>query len=209
MSSPKSILLLAAGAFALSACTVPADRQNTATGAAAGAAIGGLIGATNNTQSALIGAALGAGVGAIIGDKLDAQEAALRQSLGSDQILIENTGTELIVTMPQDILFDVDSAELQPALRNDLGALAGNLNDYPDTQVRVIGHTDNTGAASYNLALSKKRAASVAGVLSQSGVDTGRVLAIGAGEESPVASNLDEFGRAQNRRVEIVISPTV
>lgn len=209
MFSRKSTLLLAAGAFALSACTVPVDRQNTATGAAAGAAIGGLIGATNNTQSALIGAALGAGVGAIIGDRLDAQEAALRESLNSDQIMIENTGRELIVTMPQDILFDVDSADLQPTLRSDLGALAGNLNEYPDTQVRVIGHTDNTGAASYNLALSKKRAASVAGVLSQNGVDSGRVLALGAGEDEPVASNLDETGRAQNRRVEIVISPTV
>ncbi len=209
MFSRKSTLLLAAGAFALSACTVPADRQNTATGAAAGAAIGGLIGATNDRKSALIGAALGAGVGAIIGDRLDAQEAALRESLNSDQIMIENTGRELIVTMPQDILFDVDSADLQPTLRSDLGALAGNLNDYPDTQVRVIGHTDNTGAASYNLALSKKRAASVAGVLSQNGVDSGRVLALGAGEDEPVASNLDETGRAQNRRVEIVISPTV
>ncbi|MEM9395738.1 MAG: OmpA family protein [Pseudomonadota bacterium] len=202
-------LLLAAGAFALSACTVPANRQNTATGAAAGAAIGGLLGATNDTQTALIGAALGAGVGAIIGDRLDAQEAALRESLNSDEILIQNTGRELVVTMPQDILFDVDSAALQPTLRGDLGLLAGNLNEYPDTQVRVVGHTDNTGAASYNLALSKERAASVAGVLSQNGVDTGRVLAIGAGEDQPVASNLDEAGRAQNRRVEIVISPTV
>lgn len=209
MSPKLSLFVVPACALAVSACSVPADRTNTATGAAAGAAIGGLLGATNDTQSALIGAALGAGVGAIIGDRLDAQEAALRDSLGSDDIMIENTGRELIVTMPQDILFDVDSAELQPNLRSDLGVLAGNLMEYPDTQVRVVGHTDNTGAASHNLALSKRRAASVAGVLNQNGVPNTRVLAIGAGEDEPVASNLDETGRAQNRRVEVVITPTV
>ncbi|WP_425091705.1 OmpA family protein [Tropicimonas sp. S265A] len=209
MSMRFPLIFLSASAVALSACAVPEDRQRTATGAAAGAAIGGLLGATNNRETALIGAAVGAGVGAIIGDKLDAQEAALRQSLGNDQVQITNTGSELIVTMPQDILFPVDSAVLQPTLQSDLAALAQNLQAYPDTTVQVIGHTDNTGAASYNLDLSKRRAASVSSVLTQNGVPSGRIVAIGAGEDRPVASNLDEAGRAQNRRVEIVITPTV
>lgn len=203
------IILLTAGTLALSACAVPQERQNTAAGAAAGAAIGGLLGATNNRDTALIGAAVGAGIGAIVGDRLDKQEAALRQSLGNDQVRIVNTGSELVVTMPQDILFAVDSAQLQPTLRADLGALADNLLEYPDTTVQVIGHTDNTGAAAYNLDLSKRRAASVSGVLVQNGVPANRIVAIGAGEDRPVASNLDEAGRAQNRRVEIVITPTV
>jgi len=209
MSTRVTFLSLIAGAVVLSACTVPEDRTRTATGAAIGAVVGGAIGATENREKALLGAALGAGAGAIIGDRLDKQAADLRQSIGNEDVEIVNTGSNLVVTMPQDILFAVDSAALQPALRSDLQAVAGNLMAYPDTTVQVIGHTDNTGSAAYNLDLSQRRAGSVASVLTGAGVPAGRVVAIGAGEDRPVASNLNEAGRAQNRRVEIVMTPNV
>ena len=211
-------LVLLAGAVALAGCTDPyAPRQpgaptNAQTGAIAGAMIGGFLGATaeddddrlaRTAAGALIGGALGGGIGSV----LDRQEAESRQQLGSN-VQIVNTGSALVVTMPQDILFATDSAVLRPDLQADLYAVARNLNAYPNSRIEVIGHTDSTGSSSYNLGLSTRRANAVAAVLMQSGVAPGRIDAIGRGEAQPVASNLNEAGRAQNRRVEIIIRPT-
>jgi outer membrane protein OmpA-like peptidoglycan-associated protein len=96
---------------------------------------------------------------------------------------------------------------LTGALRNDLSTLASSINSYPDTTVNVIGHADNTGGAAFNQDLSTRRAQSVSSVLVQSGVSSNRVRAIGRGEDAPIASNLTPEGRAQNRRVEITITP--
>ncbi|MCL4105115.1 UNVERIFIED_CONTAM: hypothetical protein GTU68_018822 [Idotea baltica] len=109
--------------------------------------------------------------------------------------------------MPQDILFATDSAVIRSDLRRDVQALAGNLQAYPNTNVSIIGHTDNTGDASYNQQLSQRRADSVRGILIDSGISSARVRSIGRGENDPVATNLTAEGRAQNRRVEIVIRP--
>ena len=77
-----------------------------------------------------------------------------------------------------------------------------------DTRIEVIGHTDNTGSAAFNQDLSQRRASSVANVLRDSGVPSNRLVTFGRGEEQPIASNLTPEGRAQNRRVEIIIRPT-
>ena len=100
-----------------------------------------------------------------------------------------------------------DSAALRPDLTNDLYAVAANLQKYPASTIQVVGHTDNTGTAGYNQDLSQRRAGSVAGVLISAGVPGSRIVAVGRGEDQPVASNLTPQGRAQNRRVEIVIRP--
>ena len=139
---------------------------------------------------------------------MDRQAQELRSDLSNDQIKIENTGSELIVTMPEGILFDIDSAAIRASLQRDVRALAGNLQDYPDSTVDVIGHTDNTGSASYNQDLSARRAGAVAGVLLEAGVANFRVRSYGRGENEPVATNLTPEGRQQNRRVEIVIRPS-
>ena len=131
----------------------------------------------------------------------------MRGSLSDDRILIENTGSELIVTMPEGILFDVDSAAIRAGLQSDLRALASNLNQYPDTDVIVEGHTDNTGSAAYNQDLSTRRAQAVSGVLLEAGVAPFRVSSIGRGEDDPLATNLTPEGRQQNRRVEVIIRP--
>ena len=210
------ITLLVVGSFALTACMDPGPEPangNTRTqnGALIGAGIGALLGATRESGSdrfknAAIGAAVGAGAGALIGNALDKQAAELRGSMGNE-VKIVNTGSELIVTMPQDILFNVDSANVRSDLRSDLRALAANLQDYPNTTVDVLGHTDNTGTAAYNQNLSSRRASAVAAVLMDAGVAPSCVRAFGRGEDEPVASNLTAEGRHQNRRVEIVIRP--
>jgi outer membrane protein OmpA-like peptidoglycan-associated protein len=206
------------GVLAATACT-PVDQYSADDNQRAreGAIIGGLTGAVfgasrpgsggNDVRDALIGGAVGAIAGGAIGANLDRQAAELRSEMDS-RVQIINTGNELIVRMPQDILFAVDSATLQPTLVADLGDLARNLQRYPNTTVQVIGHTDNTGSAAYNQDLSQRRANAVANVLVSSGVSSGRIAAIGRGEDQPVASNLTPDGRAQNRRVDIVIRPT-
>ena len=120
---------------------------------------------------------------------------------------IEGKADELIVRMPQDILFAVDSAQLRPDLRADLFPLADSLQRYPDRTVQIGGHTDNTGTASYNQGLSERRAQSVATALTSAGVPSFRLRTFGAGENQPIASNLTPEGRQQNRRVDIVIQP--
>ena len=143
----------------------------------------------------------------MIGNQLDKQEADLSRDMGNENVLIQNTGDRLIVTLPQDILFAIDSTSLRSDLMADLRALSGNLQSYRDTTVQVIGHTDNTGAASHNQALSVDRADSVSNVLLNNGVAASRIIAMSRGEDQPIASNLTAQGRTQNRRVEIVILP--
>lgn len=220
MTRIKTTFVLAtAGILALSACTPPENynpndpnqrtREGAIVGGLVGAASGLIVGDTakERRNGALIGAAIGAGVGAVVGNNLDKQAAELRRDIGNGNVSIVNTGNELIVTMPQDILFSTDSATLRSDLQGDLRALANNLDKYRDTTIDVVGHTDNTGAASYNQDLSQRRAQSVAAILISSGVNSSRIRAYGRGEDSPVASNLTPDGRAQNRRVEIIIRP--
>ncbi|OAN84487.1 hypothetical protein A8B78_06415 [Jannaschia sp. EhC01] len=213
----KSFLLATAASLALTACVgntvAPADpnANRTRDGAIIGGLLGGFLGATadddNQGRNAILGAAVGAAAGGAIGNALDRQAQDLRGQLSNDRILIENTGSELIVTMPEGILFDVDSAAIRAGLQSDLRALAANLNQYPATGVEVVGHTDNTGSAGYNQDLSTRRAQAVAGVLLEAGVAPSRVRSLGRGESAPIATNLTPEGRQQNRRVEVIIRP--
>lgn len=207
--------MLLCSALALSACTDPdyagIDRENTKNGAIIGGILGGAIGAitADDKKGGLVrGAAIGAGIGAIAGDILDKQEADLRRDLDNDNITITNTGDRLILNLPQSILFATDSFSVRSDLQRDLQTVAGNLMAYPDSTIQIIGHTDNEGDAAYNQRLSERRANAVADVLLNEGVPFGRIQTIGRGEDQPITSNLTPEGRAQNRRVEIVILPT-
>jgi outer membrane protein OmpA-like peptidoglycan-associated protein len=209
-----TLSVMAASLVGLAACQQPLPNQQndqTRTGALLGAGIGAAVGAATGDdrderiQNALIGAAVFGAAGAGIGAALDRQEAELRAQLGSGTVV--NTGNQLIVTLPQDILFGVDSASVGIQSQGDLQAVARSLNNYPNTTVNVIGHTDSTGDAAYNQDLSERRAQAVARVLVASGVSGGRINAIGQGENTPVATNQTAEGRQQNRRVEIVITP--
>jgi outer membrane protein OmpA-like peptidoglycan-associated protein len=203
------------GLFALSACTDPyatgGTQSRAESGAITGALLGGLFGATRSGDDKLAkaatGAIIGGAVGGLIGIQLDKQAAELQRDMGGSGVRVVNTGNELIVTMPQDVLFPFDSAVLRPDQQRDLYTLADSLRRYPDTRVEVVGHTDNTGAASYNQSLSQQRANAVASVLIGAGVPASRVIAYGRGEDAPIASNFTAEGRALNRRVEFIIRP--
>ena len=216
-------LTLAAGLAAimtLGACTQPGGgilaqpgdpNQRTKNGALIGAASGAVIGALskgdgNRGDGALVGAVVGGALGAGIGYSLDKQEAELRQQL-DDNIIITNTGDRLIVTLPNNLLFAVDSTTVSPTLQGDLAALARNVKIYQNSTLQIVGHTDSDGDASYNQTLSEGRARSVANVLINNGVSAGRLQTFGRGKSQPIASNLTPEGKAQNRRVEIVILP--
>ncbi|MCC5966353.1 MAG: OmpA family protein [Natronohydrobacter sp.] len=209
LSAP--VFLVGASALALTACAPdPNNMQNrTLTGAVTGAAVGGVIGAATGDGSgrrAIAGAVLGGTAGALIGQQLDRQAEDLRRQLGNN-VDIRNTGQELILTLPQDLLFATDSATLRPDLQQDLRVIATNLVNYPRSDVIVVGHTDNTGSAAYNQTLSERRAQSVAQVLRSQGVSANRIQTIGRGLTQPVANNATPEGRRQNRRVEIFIRP--
>ncbi len=192
--------------------TNPNNNQNRDQGALIGAGVGALTGIlTGDTvedrrRGALVGAAVGAAGGAVIGNQLDQQEEELRRSLGGN-VGIVNNGNNLTVTLPQDILFATNSAAVSGSAQADLRTLAASMNQYPNTTVNVIGHTDNVGDAAFNFDLSQRRAQAVTSVLLNSGVSPARVRSIGRGEDAPVATNLTPEGRQQNRRVEIVITP--
>ncbi|MCB1361674.1 MAG: OmpA family protein [Rhodobacter sp.] len=211
MTAKKAILAVSALALVAACTQTDGQLDRRRTGALAGGVIGGLVGAANggnnSTPEVLIGAGLGALAGGAIGGVLDRQAGELRQSLGPD-VGVVNTGNEIVVTMPQDILFATDSASLRPDLQSDLRTIAANLQRYPDSIVVVTGHTDSTGTAAHNQALSERRADAVASVLISSGVPARRIQAVGAGQTQPIASNGTASGRAQNRRVEITIRPT-
>ena len=214
----KPIVLGVAGLLVLSACATdpsqyPGTEGNrTQQGAIAGAAIGGLIGAVtgdgNRGDDIVRGAIIGGVAGGVTGNIMDRQAAELRNEFGNGDIEVINTGSELIVRMPEAVLFATDSAALNPKLRSDLIVLSDSLNKYPQSIVTVTGHTDNTGSAGYNRDLSQRRAESVASVLRSGGVSGSRVRTVGAGENQPIATNQTAPGRAANRRVDITITPT-
>lgn len=102
-----------------------------------------------------------------------------------------------------DVNFEFDSAELTSNARNILNGVAERLVNNPDVRVSIEGHTDSRGSAEYNKDLSQRRAESVTTYLAQRGVDANRMRAVGYGEERPIASNENDQGRAQNRRVEL------
>lgn len=216
------LIAASAALIAVGACAPQTGTQTggigqlnrTQQGAIAGAVVGGLYGlqrdddGSGKGRDVAKGALVGAAAGAIAGNILDRQQAALQQSLTTPGIQIINNGDHLKVVMPNSILFASDSAAVSGVAQNDLYALAQNLNDYPNSRVEVIGHTDNTGTADYNLDLSQRRAQSVAGILSAAGVSSARLATIGRGEDQPAATNQTEAGKAANRRVEILIRPT-
>ena len=192
----------------------PNGNQNTQQGALIGAVGGALAGAALNadetradrTRGAIIGAAVGAGVGGAIGNNLDRQAEELRRQLRND-VGVSNNGENLVVVLSQDLLFATNSTQVSAVSQNELAIVANSLQRYPNTTVNVIGHTDNVGDAAFNQDLSERRAQEVSSILINNGVSPIRVRALGAGENQPIASNLNATGRQMNRRVEIVITP--
>ncbi len=205
------LVVVCGAALVLTACAPNPNETGSRTlgGALAGAIAGGAIGAAasdGDRGTILAGAVLGGVGGGLIGAQLDRQAAELRAQLGSN-VDVRNTGQELVLTLPQDLLFATDSAVVRPDLQADLRAISRNLVAYPASDVIVVGHTDNVGSAAYNQSLSERRAGAVAAILRSEGVAPNRLQIIGRGLTQPVASNDTAQGRQQNRRVEIFVRP--
>jgi outer membrane protein OmpA-like peptidoglycan-associated protein len=187
--------------------------SNTAGGAALGAGLGALagmaVGGSKNAQrnAVLIGAGLGALTGGAIGSYMDNQEAELRAQLQGTGVSVTRAGDQIILNMPSNITFNTDQDAVKSGFYPTLNSVALVLQKFNRTIVDVYGHTDSTGDDAYNFDLSQRRALSVANYLSSQGVDSRRFAVTGFGETRPIASNNTSAGKAQNRRVEIQLSP--
>ncbi|MEA5127298.1 MAG: OmpA family protein [Proteiniphilum sp.] len=202
---------LLGGALVLSGCgasnTVKGGGIGAGGGAALGAGIGAIAGGGKGAAwGAGIGAVLGGTAGAIIGNKMDKQAAELEQIEGA-QVEKVNEGEAIKVTFESGILFATNSSTLSTASRSSLDRFATSLQNNPDTDVKIYGHTDSTGSDAINNPLSQRRAESVYNYIVSKGISGSRLVADGFGSTQPVADNNTVAGREQNRRVEVFILP--
>ena len=216
----SSVLVAGLAALSLAACSTvnPYTNQqqlsNTTGGAivgtGSGAVLGAIVGTATGTDprvAALLGAGIGGITGAAIGSYMDQQEAELRAQLQGTGVSVTRVGQQIILNMPSNITFGVDSATVQPTFNETLISVGLVLKKFNKTIVDVYGHTDDTGSDAHNQDLSQRRAVAVATILANQGIDQRRFYIEGKGDTSPIASNANESGRAQNRRVEIQLAP--
>lgn len=199
-------LALATSAMLFQSCATATKTQKGAViGAAAGGTIGAIIGkkAGNTAVGAIIGGAVGGTAGAVIGRKMDRQAEEIKQTVPNAEVIREGEG--IIVKFDSGILFDVDQSALKSAARTNIESLATSLKNNPQTNILIVGHTDATGTDAYNYRLSERRAASVKTYAVSQGISSSRLTTEGRGETESIADNTSDSGKAQNRRVEIVI----
>lgn len=189
-------------------------RNNTGTGVIAGALGGALLGYLTNTsdgeqgrKNALISAGIGALAGGAVGNYMDRQQRALEAELSGTGVGVARQGDNLVLRMPSDVTFATNQSSIDPRFNAVLDDVARVLNEYDRSTIDIIGHADSDGADAYNLDLSRRRASSVAGYLVSRNVLADRLFVDGRGESQPIASNATTEGKAQNRRVEILIRP--
>ena len=217
MSKTRNIALaVAIAALPLSACTTNPETGNKRISKAAigglGGALGGyllgdLVGGKRDRTEKILGAGIGAVAGAGVGYYMDQQEKKLREQTAGTGVNVIRDGDNLVLDMPADVTFPVDSYAVQPQFNQTLTSVAGTLRQYEKTYVDVLGHTDSTGSDAYNQTLSVNRAQAVAAVLTANGVQAPRVATQGYGESQPKASNTTDEGLSANRRVEIRLVP--
>lgn len=199
-------VLLVVSSVGVTACASMNKKEEGAIiGAAAGGAAGGVIGnQTGSTaRGAIIGAVVGGTAGAIIGHQMDQQAKELSQSIPG--ATVARVGEGIAVTFASGLLFAFDSDQILPAAGTNLSELAKSLQKYPDSQLLIVGHTDNVGDNAYNQRLSERRSNSAAAYLAAQGVARTRLATSGKGESEPVATNETDAGRQKNRRVEVAI----
>lgn len=209
--NPKTSALTFAAAIALAGCTYNNGQPNRPVngviiGTTTGAVLGTIIG--DNTESAIIGGVVGGVIGGAIGENMARQERELNQQLAGTGARITNTGSQLRVILPESVTFPTGSAVVNAEFRPALREVARSLRAHPNSTVRVVGHTDNQGSRAYNQQLSVDRALAVARILIAGGVSASRITYSGRNFAEPITSNASANGRAQNRRVEVIITPT-
>jgi outer membrane protein OmpA-like peptidoglycan-associated protein len=210
----KTLAMLTVGVFAVTGCANMSETQQrtaigTGVGAVAGAALGSALGGSGGATrtGALVGAAAG-GIGTYIwSQRMEEQKRAMEQATaGTGVEVVQTADNQLKLEIPSDISFDVGRADIKSNFRSVLDRFAQTLNANPNTEVRIIGHTDSTGSDAINNPLSVNRAASTRQYLSDRGVAMSRIVIDGRGSREPVADNGTDAGRAKNRRVEIFVA---
>ena len=186
---------LISAALAVGGCAT--SPNNTQKGAGIGAVVGALLGKAtgdNDKSRYAWGAVVGAIAGGAIGNYMDRQEEEMREQLA-------DTGVQ------GDITFATNSASISPNFNPVLQDVAKVVNNYEKTVLMIEGHTDDTGADSYNQTLSERRAQSVKNLLVTFNVNPTRVTTVGLGEYQPKVPNTSAENRQMNRRVELKIQP--
>lgn len=200
------IFSMSAVAVLVTGCANMSDAQrSSAIGAGVGALAGAAIG--DSRQSTAIGAGVGALGGYIWSQQMAKKKAEMeRATAGTGVDVMQTADNQLKLNIPSDISFDVNRFDIKSNMRPILDQFAQGLSNQPNTEIRIIGHTDSTGSDSINNPLSVNRAASARDYLVARGVDGRRIQIDGRGSYEPIADNSTDRGRAQNRRIEIYLA---
>ena len=216
----KNISILALAvlvATSFSSCEATKNANNKQKGAVIGAAGGAILGAVlgnnigkggNGELGAVIGGVVGGTAGVIIGGKMDKQAQKIEEEIPG--AVVERVDDGIVITFDENsgVYFDTAKYNINAASKANLDKLSAVLVEYPDTNVLVIGHTDSVGSDANNMTLSKNRATSVTNYFTVTkGLNASRFTTNWYGEANPVGDNNTAEGRAQNRRVNIVIVP--
>jgi outer membrane protein OmpA-like peptidoglycan-associated protein len=204
---------LLAGCYTMDPYTNDKKVSKTTKGAGIGALAGAVAGMISGSDSrerrkrALIGAGVGAVAGGAAGNYMDRQEAKLRSKLQGTGVSVTRQDKNITLNMPGNVTFATNSSDLRPEFFDTLNSVVSVLKEFDKTILEVAGHTDSTGDDAYNMALSQRRAGSVAQYLQSQGILANRMLTVGAGETRPIAPNDTDTGRQANRRVELTLEP--
>jgi outer membrane protein OmpA-like peptidoglycan-associated protein len=209
MRHARTLIALTMAAALTAGCETQ-QKTETAYGTGAGVAAGALMGAAiGGGRGAAVGAGIGGGLGAAVGYNWGTVKEKLGMATkGSAVQVSEQKDGTLKVNVPGSVSFASGSSSLDTKLFPTLDRIATTLNEYPETTITVVGYTDSVGSAESNRTLSHSRASAVADYLGQHGVRRDRMSVDSRGELEPIADNDTEAGRAQNRRVEMLVRPT-
>jgi outer membrane protein OmpA-like peptidoglycan-associated protein len=202
----SAILILTTALIFSSCATWNKTQKGAVVGTATGGALGAVIGrASGNTAlGAIIGATVGGASGAVIGHQMDKQAEEIKKTVPGAKV--ERVGEGIVVEFNSQVLFGYDKSNLSDEAKTNLDKLVLVLNNYSDTDIECQGHTDSKGSLNYNQNLSENRASSVSNYLYTRGINSSRVNIKGFGETAPKYDNETVDGRAQNRRVEFLIT---
>jgi outer membrane protein OmpA-like peptidoglycan-associated protein len=201
----------------LNSCEATKNANNKQKGAVIGTAGGAILGAIigNNVGKkdsgalgAVIGGVVGGTAGVLIGNKMDKQAQKIEQEIPGAKV--ERIDDGILVTFDENsgVHFETNLYNITPTSATLPTKLARILQEYPDTNVLVVGHTDSVGSNTYNMTLSEKRANAVTNYFIQNkGLNSSRFTTSWFGESQPIADNSTATGRAKNRRVNIAIVP--
>jgi len=199
----NSILVVAAFMMLTGCATLNKQQKGSTIGLAGGAAMGALV-SKGSVWGILAGAAVGGTAGNLIGKKMDQQAKELQQSVPN--ATVERVGEGISMTFESGLLYKVNSSEISEAYMDNLNKIVEVFLKYPETNILIEGHTDDSGSDQLNMALSEKRTKAVGAYMVSKGVAPGRLTQKWYGESQPKYPNDSEANRQKNRRVELAIT---